>query len=218
MRLRHHLLLILALQPAAAFAAEPAYYGPMKAWPGMAYRSGYEDRLEQNGSWRVIASTRDAGAVDMALYRAAEHARDMGYAYVEMLGGTETRSRTGDVATLYTRPSQTPAAPTTCRSKRRNSCYTADVAEVLHRLGGADGAQPGVAIVDHVDAFGRSVTRSGFGTGMASTTPPMAIVPAPRVMLPMPAAAVQVPATDRGPAREQLVRGRDPRQGWTISD
>ena len=42
---------------------------------------------------------------------------------------------------------------------------SADVAEVLRILGGPDGTQPGVAIVDHRDEYGREVFLSGYGTG-----------------------------------------------------
>jgi hypothetical protein len=204
-------LLIAASVPAHAAAPDAPYYGPMKAWAGIGTKFGYKEALDKDGTWRVTATTRRGDAIDIAMYRAAEIARDQGFAYVELLGGNESRSPGQSSATLYIRPTAKPEAPTACRSKRVGTCYTVDVAALLNRLGGPDGTQPGVAIADHVDEHGRSVIYSGFGIGAASSAParpmppPMRFIPRPSSSLPP--AKLATPAV----AKPQ-------NQGWTISD
>lgn len=232
MRLWPCLLVLAAVQPVSALAASAPYYGPMKTWTGL----GFKDAVEKDGTWRIEAGTRGREPVDLAMYRAAERARDAGYAYVELLGGIERHGPAGYSATLYARPSHSPAMPAVCRSKRKGTCYTADVGEVLRILGGPDGTQPGVAIVDHVDADGSQVFLSGYGTGMASATPRAAVLPTlpppPRFVPPPPPSAVRpriadasARATTGSPTTladrlkaAQPVRGRDKTLGWTISD
>lgn len=171
-RLCFCLMLAVTAQPAWA-AGDAPYYGPMKRWHGIGYKFGYEDRIEKDGSWRIETAIHGRGeAIDMALYRAAERARDAGYRYVFLLGGKGYTSPGISGATLYARPSNDAIAPTGCRSRKPTACYTADVAEVLRILGGPDGTQPGVAIMDHRDEYGREVFLSGYGTGgIASTRP-----------------------------------------------
>lgn len=166
MRIWPCLLLLAIAQPAWAGRDEAPYYGPMKRWHGIGYKFGYEDRIEKDGSWRIDAAVHGRGdAIDVALYRVAERARDEGYRYVFLLGGNWSKSPGMDAATLYARPSREAVAPVGCRSRKATTCYTADVAEVLRILGGPDGTQPGVAIVDHRDEYGREVVLSGYGTG-----------------------------------------------------
>jgi hypothetical protein len=164
-------MLILAA-PGAALARDNAfYYGPMQRWHGFGYKFGYEDRVERDGSWRIDTAIHGQGeAVDMAMYRAAERAREAGFRYIFFLGGKGWRSPGINAATIYARPSHDAVPPTSCRSKKLSTCYTADVAEVLRVLGGPDGMQPGVAIVDHRDQFGREVTFSGYGIGAVSAS------------------------------------------------
>ena len=160
------LLMLAVAQPALARSDDGPYYGPAKRWHGIGYKIGYEDRVEKDGSWRTDTAVRGRGdAIDMALYRAAERARDEGYRYIFLLGGRGTQSFGMSTATLYARPSQASVAPVGCRSRKAATCYTADLAEVLRILGGPDGTQPGVAIVDHRDEYGREVFLSGYGTG-----------------------------------------------------
>ncbi len=167
------LLLLTAAQPSWAGDAAPPYYGPMKRWHGIGHRVGYEDRTEKDGAWRIDAAIHGRGdAIDMALYRAAERARDAGYRYVFLLGGRGSRSPGLDAATVYARPSHDPVPPTDCRSKKITSCYTADVAKVMRILGGPDGTQPGVPVLDHLDEAGREVFLSGYGTGGVATLIP----------------------------------------------
>jgi hypothetical protein len=163
-------ILLTIAQPAWAGSDDAPYYGPMKRWHGIGYKFGYEDRTEQDGSWRIDAAVHGRGdAIDLALYRAAERARAEGYRYVFFLGGRGSRSPGIDAATVYARPSREAVPPIGCRSKTVTSCYTADVGEVLRILGGPDGTQPGMPVVDHRDEFGREVFRSGYGTGGVAT-------------------------------------------------
>ncbi len=235
------LLLFATLHPAAALAAPDApYYGPMKRWGPIGYKFGYKEIVEKDGSWHVSVTTRRGAAIDIAMYRAAEMARDQGYPYVELLGGWENRTPGMGMADLYARPSRNPADPTTCRSKRRQTCYTADVSEVLRILGGPDGTQPGVPIIDHVDDHGNWVSYSGFGIGAASSMPSRANSAAPRfVPAPLPPRMTMPPrstmptrtvapqsrvsahsTTDFNMALKaaQPIRGKEPKLGWTISD
>lgn len=167
------LYLVMLTAPGSAWATEEApYYGPSKHWRGIGYKIGYDDHDERDGSWRIEAGVRGHGeAIDMAMYRAAERARDEGYRYIFFLGGQAWTAPGSKSATVYARPSHEAVAPTDCRSKRAGTCYTADVAEVLRVLGGPNGVEPGVAIADHQDQFGRNVYLSGFGIGAVATSP-----------------------------------------------
>ncbi|MDQ2893209.1 MAG: hypothetical protein M3R64_09010 [Pseudomonadota bacterium] len=236
----------------------------MKRWHGIGYKFGYDERTEKDGSWRIDAAVHGRGsAIDIAMYRAAERARDEGYGYVVFLGGKGSKSPGIDSATIYARPSHNATSPIGCRSKNVTSCYTADVAEVLRRLGGPGGSQPGVAVVDHRDQFGRQVFLSGYGIGRVAPLSPGAL-PRSRVMTVVDgrpgvsAAAVKpvaptsnstsatlarqmvaarttassataalafgratVTASDRfeqALKANQPIRGRNPKQGWTIGD
>ncbi|WP_082006302.1 hypothetical protein [Sphingomonas sp. ERG5] len=223
MRPWHYLLLLTALPSAYAAASEPAYYGPMKAWHGIGYQFGYKEDPQKDGSWRVVASTQRGEAIDMAMYRAAELAREQGFAYVELLGGSMSRSPGFNSATLYARPSHTPSPPAACRTKRPSTCYTAVAADILRRLGGTGGAHPGVPVVDHLDQYGRAVSYSGYGIGAAPPIPPRPLPPVPSVVrnrAPVsgtvkPDAAAEY---ERALKAAQPVRGREPKQGWTVSD
>lgn len=258
------LMLLAIAQPAWAGDRDAPYYGPMKRWHGIGYKFGYEDRTEKDGSWRIDAAIHGRGdAIDMALYRAAERARDEGYRYVFFLGGRGSKSPGIDAATVYARPSHEATPPSGCRFRKAASCYTADVAEVLRILGGPGGTQPGVPVADHRDEFGREVFLSGFGTGgVASLVPggvarsyvttivenrskagagtiaPAMPMAAPVFVAPArPTVAVASPTSIEGAVApsnsieraakrrfenalkaNQPVRGRDPKQGWTISD
>ncbi|WP_238542213.1 hypothetical protein [Sphingomonas sp. PAMC 26621] len=161
--------------PGSAWAGDDApYYGPMQRWHGIGYTFGYRDKVERDGSWRIDTAIRGRGeAVDMALYRAAERARAEGYRYVMLLGGNSQTSPGVKAATLYARPSREAVPPGECRSRKATTCYTADVGEILRILGGPNGQHPGVAIVDHLDEYGREVSVSGYGIGaVAASLPP----------------------------------------------
>jgi hypothetical protein len=167
------LVLLAVTQPAWAGADDAPYYGPMKRWHGIGYKIGYEDRTEKDGSWRIDAAIHGrSDAIDMALYRAAERAHDLGYRYLFLLGGKGSKTPGIDMATVYARPSHEAVPPIGCRSKKVTSCYTADVMEVMRILGGPDGTQPGIPILASRDEFGRDVFLSGYGTGgVASLVP-----------------------------------------------
>ena len=97
--------LALVLIAGTAAAQEAPYYGPMKAWHGIGYRYGYSDRITKDGSWRIVVTSRSGEPVDMAMYRAAERARDEGYPYVQFLGGSTVRSAAYREADIRARPS-----------------------------------------------------------------------------------------------------------------
>jgi hypothetical protein len=169
-------LTLLALgQP--AWAGDAPYYGPAKKWHGIGYKFGYEDRTEKDGTWRTYVAIHGGGAdaIDMALYRTAERAREQGYRYVFFLGGSGSKSPGIDAATVYAMPSREAVPPVGCRSKKVTTCYTADVGEVLRILGGPGGTRPGVPILDHRDEAGREVFLSGYGTGAVATLVPGAV-------------------------------------------
>ena len=166
---------MLATLTAVAVDAQPAdsryFYGPMNS-----RGDGYKDKLTKDGFWQVDAGVSHIGsaiAIDFAIYRAEELARANGYRYVEIHDASGRSSRLGgaETATLYARPAEAPAHPTTCRSGKPKRCYTADIALVYARLSGADGQHPGVAAPSYVDKFGRPVMESGFGTGAVGSPP-----------------------------------------------
>jgi hypothetical protein len=223
------LLLLVVAQPAFAGDSDGPYYGPMKRWHGVGFKFDFEDGFDKDGSWRVDAATRTGDAVDMAMYRTAERAREQGYPYVQLLGGRASRAPGIQSATVHARPSRSPAPPQDCPSKKSGTCYTADVSVLLRTLGGPYGTTPGVAVVDHLDEYGRQVVVAGYGIGAASsvsatsmvypTNVPAAAKPPRPVALnrtPMPPEAPS--AYDRALKAAQGVHGREPTQGWTVSD
>ena len=158
---------LLSMLIAAAVASSPAsareiYYGPKSGLLG----TGYKHKVEKDGSLRIVteyhATSADL-ALDVALYRAAELAREAGMPFVQVLGGYAYARNGVAVGLVYARPSDGPAAPAACR--RSKQCYTADVARVLQALSGAAGTEPGIAKPIGTDTFGRRVFQSGFGTG-----------------------------------------------------
>jgi hypothetical protein len=221
-------LLLLATPATAGLIRAAHFYGPLDLLSGV----GFKDKTDRHGNWRIVANSRridgSGFALNMAMYRAAELARQQGYRYVQFLDGwsTETRLSRDESATLFARPSHDPADPTTaCLSKAKGSCYTADVAQLLVLLGGDGGTQPGVAVPTEVDARGRTVTVTGFGLAHASAVRRAMPLPAPAARAP-----VRVAATPAGPAaslplpprRDAALAAQDSRgdaqQGWTISD
>lgn len=148
----------LAVSPAIARDAVP-YYGPKTT-----FGEGYKEQLQGDGSWRVVADYNKSDpvmALDVALFRAAAIAREHGHAYVQVLGGYARSSRFSSSATVFARPTDSPAAPSDCRDPR---CYTADAMKVRDLLSGPSG-QPGVARPSSIDRYGRPVSVSGYGTG-----------------------------------------------------
>ncbi len=171
------LMLLATAQPAWARGDDVPYYGPMKRWHGIGFQTGYRDRTEKDGSWRIDAAIHgQTDAIDMALYRAAERAHELGYRYLFLLGGNGSKTPGQDVATVYARPSHEAVPPIGCRSKKLTTCYTADVLEIMRILGGPDGSQPGVPILAGRDEFGRDVFSSGYGTGGVTSLVPGGMV------------------------------------------
>ena len=155
----------LMISPAFARDATP-YYGPKQGLMG----EGYKHSVQKDGSWRIVTEyhTRDPMvALDVALYRAAELARDEGHRYVQILSGDASSRYSVASGFVFAQPADKPDAPTHCRDKR---CYTADVALVLDLLSGPSGNQPGVAKPTSVDKFGRQVTEMGYGIGAVAWT------------------------------------------------
>ncbi|MEG3170243.1 hypothetical protein U1737_18815 [Sphingomonas sp. LB3N6] len=172
-RFLSHFALLAIAQPALAGGDDAPYYGPMKRWHGIGFQTGYRDRTEKDGSWRVDAAIHGrTDAIDMALYRAAQRAHELGYRYLFLLGGNGSKTPGQDMATVYARPSHEAVPPTGCRSKKLTTCYTADVLEIMRILGGPNGSQPGVPILAGRDEFGRDVFSSGYGTGGVTSLVP----------------------------------------------
>ena len=153
---------IAAVMVSSPASARDIYYGP-KSGP---FGTGYKHNVEKDGSIRIVTEyhSRDPYvALNVALYRAAELARDAGKPFVQMLGGYAQARNGVAVGFAYARPTDSSSAPAACRRAKR--CYTADVATVLRALGGPYGNQPGIARPTGTDQFGRSVSFEGFGTG-----------------------------------------------------
>jgi hypothetical protein len=151
----------------SAMARDSApFYGPKHG----AFGEGYIENVEKDGSWRIVTEYRSGDpylAVDVALYRAAELARELGQSYVQVLGGHGMSRYGAATGYVYMRPSERPEAPANCRDKQ---CYTADVAKVLDALSGPDGDQPGVVKPSSEDEYGRPVSYLGFGIGAIAWT------------------------------------------------
>ena len=213
--------LLAVAVPVAASAADEPYYGPMKAWHGVGYSFGYKQTMQKDGSWRIVASTAFSDPVDMAMYRAAELAREQGFAFVELLGGVASGSPGYRSATLFARPSNAATPPATCPSRRVGTCYTASVAELLRRFGGVTGAQGGVAVVDHRDRYGRAVIVSGYGSGAAVPRVPVPVAAPEPLAAYRPVASVprRDPAieADRALKAARPVRS-DAHLGWSATD
>jgi len=151
---------VAALSPALA---EPLHYGPKAG----VFGTGYKDDVEKDGSLRIVTEYRSRDpypALNVALYRAAELAREAGKPYVQILGGDGVSRQGIASGFVYARPSDSSVAPTSCRPHVKR-CYTAEVAQVLNALSGPSGDEPGVAKPSSTDQFGRSVSRVGFGVG-----------------------------------------------------
>lgn len=161
MRLALCLLSALFLcSPALASDGAPTY-APLQRGAS----EGYKEKLQSDGSYRIVTNyrTRDPMvALDVALYRAAELAREAGMPYVQVLSGYGRSDYGASSAYVFARPTDSAAAPSSCRDKR---CYTADVAKVLDQLSGPSGRQPGLAKPSSYDERGRAITVMGFGIG-----------------------------------------------------
>ena len=160
--MRSVLLVSLAIGLACAPAIGAPYYGQKNG----VFGTGYKHGVEEDGSLRIVAEyhARDVDlALNVALYRAAELARNAGKPFVEILGGSAWARNGVAVGTVYARPSDADSAPVKCR--RAKQCYTANVAAMLVALSGPGGNQPGVMKPAGTDRFGRTVTLGGYGAG-----------------------------------------------------
>lgn len=160
---------LIALAAVASPAAARDYvpiYAPKHGLMG----EGFKHNVEKDGTWRIVTEYHRSDplmALDVALYRAAELARENGNRYVQVLNGYGMSGYGVANAFVYAAGSDSPAAPPSCRAKR---CYTADVAKVLDALSGPDGRTPGVPKPTFVDGYGRQVTVDGFGIGAVAWT------------------------------------------------
>lgn len=160
------MLVVASLATAPALAENAPYYGPKGGLLG----EGYKEELQKDGSWRIVTEyhSRDPMvAFNIALYRAAELAKEAGKPFVEITKGYAMSGYGVANGFVFARPSDSPSAPAKCRTKR---CYTADVAKVLKALGGPDGNQPGVP-VPSIHENGRTVIVSGYGIGAIAWKP-----------------------------------------------
>lgn len=165
MRLLATLITIFIAVSSATAREYVPIYGPKNGAMGEGYK--YSD--QKDGSWRIVTEyhTRDPMvALNVALYRAADMAREAGKPYVQVLSGYGMSSYGVASGFVFARPSDNPAPPASCRTKR---CYTADVAKVLEALGGETGNQPGMP-KPTVDEHGRTVLISGYGVGAIAWT------------------------------------------------
>ncbi|WP_404368968.1 hypothetical protein AB5I39_15800 [Sphingomonas sp. MMS24-J45] len=176
------------------------YYGPLNQWYGV----GYKDSVEKDGAWRIVSNSRridgERHALNVALYRAAELARDAGFSYVQILGGYSMRTRGVGVlagnesAKIFARGANGSDALVGCRSTRPGECYAVPVDQLLAVLG---------------PAVGRSGGRAPIVAPLPPKAPPQRFVPGQ----PTPAQILN----SRLKAA-QSAHGRNPAQGWTVSD
>jgi len=128
---------------ALALAACSTGYGRMSLL------GGYSDKQIEPGLWRVSATTNgysgESSAFDMALYRAAEIARDAGFPYFQVVrsdfgvlpviaGNTMSFSGGGQNARLRIRGAREANAPLACEVEA-SACRAYSVEEVLRALG-----------------------------------------------------------------------------------
>ena len=139
---RYLTLILLLAVPAAAPARlipEKRTYRPLDL-----FDNGYKDSIQKDGTWRIVANSRPMDgpgfAWDMALYRAAELARQSGHPYFQIFDshgaiGTGLYVRGREMVRIVVRGSDSAAAPADCRVKDKQSCITHETAEILARIG-----------------------------------------------------------------------------------
>jgi hypothetical protein len=111
---------------------------------------GYSDEQVEPGLWRVRARTNGfsgaTSAFNMALYRAAELARDAGYPYFQIVqsnfgvlplvaGNFIYSSGGGQTARFRIRGARSADAPIACEMVDSRGCHTFPVEEVLRQIG-----------------------------------------------------------------------------------
>ena len=114
----------------------------------LGWGDGYRERQLAPDLWLVRAQangfTRETFAIDMATYRAAELARDAGFAWLQLIDSdTEDNEETlGDLASMAGIRVEVKArgvndrnAPIPCEMPNPNACRTVSVAETLRTLG-----------------------------------------------------------------------------------
>lgn len=114
----------------------------------LGWGDGYREQRLAPDLWLVRAQANgfssDTFALDMATYRAAELARDAGFAYLQLLySDSDDNSETlGDLgamggvrAEVKARGVRDRAAPIVCEMPAPRTCRTLDIAETLRTLG-----------------------------------------------------------------------------------
>ena len=114
----------------------------------LGWGDGYREQRLASDLWLVRAQANgfssDNFALDMATYRAAELARDAGFAYLQLVDSdTEDNSETlGDLAAMAGVRVEVKArgvhdrnAPIACEMRDPRACCTLSVAETLRTLG-----------------------------------------------------------------------------------
>jgi hypothetical protein len=123
---------MIALAATQSLARDEAvYYGPKQGFMGV----GYKHSVRKDGSWRIVTEYHSSDpdlALNIALYRAAELAREAGQPYVQILDGYGMARLGVASGFVFARPSESSAAPMDCKRKH---CFTAEVAEFMVTLG-----------------------------------------------------------------------------------
>jgi hypothetical protein len=134
-------LFLIAAPTAATGGLVPA---PRTYRPLDLFGNGYKDKLQKDGTWRIVANSRPFDgpgfAKDMALYRAAELTTAAGHSHFQILEasgtiGTGMYVRGRETIKLIVRPTDSAAPPTECRAKQPRACVTLEAAETIARIG-----------------------------------------------------------------------------------
>lgn len=105
---------------------------------------GYKDKVQSDGTWRILANSRPNDgpnfAIDMALYRAAELTIAAGKPYFQILNQSGTVEeglfgRGKETMKLIVRASDSSLTPSDCRSKQSSDCFTLQASQIIDRIG-----------------------------------------------------------------------------------
>lgn len=141
------LLAALVLLPTTPASGLPTLFKlpePRTYMAGGGARYGYKEKQQADGSWRIFARTLNRDGMqfsqDMAVYRAAEVAKDAGKSWFKIVD-LSTRFPIGgsDVDQINTwlimLPVDDADTPVTCRSENAAVCRAFNVEETIARIG-----------------------------------------------------------------------------------
>jgi hypothetical protein len=123
----------------AGLIPPPRTYRPLDM-----FGNGYKDKLQEDGTWRIVANSRPYDgpgfASDMALYRAAQLTTASHHSHFQILDATGTLGtgmyvRGRETIKVIVRPADSAAPPTDCRAKQPRTCLTMEAAETIARIG-----------------------------------------------------------------------------------